>query len=246
MTRMWTAFMWGGISASAVVIGALAALFLKIPKRVIGWIMAFGTGTLIGAASFELIGDALNDGGIIPTAIGFTAGAVVYTLFDLLISSKGGAGRKRSAHSKPGGSSQSGLGIFAGTVMDAIPESIMLGASLLTGKGVSVVLIVSIFVSNIPEGLSSTVGLRGNNYTKSRIILMWLGVLLISALAALCGYLFLEQLPDEMAAAIGAFAGGGIIAMICSTMMPEAFEEGGPIVGFIASMGLLVSLLLDL
>lgn len=66
---MWTAFMWGGISASAVVIGALAALFLKIPKRVIGWIMAFGTGTLIGAATFELLGDALNDGGIIPTAI---------------------------------------------------------------------------------------------------------------------------------------------------------------------------------
>ncbi|MET3941227.1 ZIP family zinc transporter [Paenibacillus sp. PvP094] len=243
---MWAAFMWGGISASAVVIGALAALFLKIPKRVIGWIMAFGTGTLIGAASFELIGDALNDGGIIPTAIGFTAGAVVYTLFDLLISSKGGAGRKRSAHLKTGDSGQSGLGIFAGTVMDAIPESIMLGASLLTGKGVSVVLIVSIFVSNIPEGLSSTVGLRGNQYSKSRIIVMWLGVLLISALAALCGYLFLEQLPDEMAAAIGAFAGGGIIAMICSTMMPEAFEEGGPVVGFIASMGLLVSLLLDL
>ncbi|ETT32794.1 MULTISPECIES: ZIP family metal transporter [Paenibacillus] len=240
---MWTAFMWGGISASAVVIGALAALFLKIPKRVIGWIMAFGTGTLIGAATFELLGDALNDGGIIPTAIGFTAGAVVYTLFDLLVSAKGGAGRKRSANS--GDSNQSGLGIFAGTVMDAIPESIMLGASLLAGNGVSVVLVVSIFVSNIPEGLSSTVGLQGK-YSRGKIILMWLSVLLISAIAALGGYLFLEQLPEEMGAAIGAFAGGGIIAMICSTMMPEAFEEGGPIVGLIASMGLLVSLLLDL
>ncbi|WP_440109620.1 ZIP family metal transporter [Paenibacillus sp. QZ-Y1] len=243
---MWTAFMWGGISASAVVIGALAALFLKIPKRVIGWIMAFGTGTLIGAAAFELIGDALNDGGIVPTAIGFTAGAVVYTLFDLIISSKGGAGRKRSGEAGTGESNQSGLGIFAGTVMDAIPESIMLGASLLAGNGVSVVLVVSIFVSNIPEGLSSTVGLQRNKFTRSKIMFMWLGVLLISATAALGGYLFLEQLPDELGAAIGAFAGGGIIAMICSTMMPEAFEEGGPIVGFIASMGLLVSLLLDL
>jgi len=101
-------------------------------------------------------------------------------------------------------------------------------------------------VSNIPEGLSSTVGLQRNKYSRSKIILLWLGVLVISALAALGGYLLLEQLPDEMAAAIGAFAGGGIIAMICSTMMPEAFEEGGPVVGFIASMGLLVSLLLDL
>lgn len=129
--------------------------------------------------------------------------------------------------------------------MDAIPESIMLGASLLAGNGVSVVLVVSIFVSNIPEGLSSTVGLQGM-YSRGKIILMWLSVMLISALAALGGYLFLEQLPEEMGAAIGAFAGGGIIAMICSTMMPEAFEEGGPVVGLIASMGLLVSLLLDL
>ncbi|MGC5773162.1 ZIP family metal transporter [Paenibacillus pabuli] len=241
---MWTAFMWGGISASAVVIGALAALFLKIPRRIIGWIMAFGTGTLIGAATFELLGDALNDGGIIPTAIGFTAGAVVYTLFDLLISAKGGAGRKRSERKE--GTNQSGLGIFAGTVMDAIPESIMLGASLLAGNGVSVVLVVSIFVSNIPEGLSSTVGLQGSQYSRAKIMLMWLSVLLISAFAALGGYLFLEQLPKEMEAAIGAFAGGGIIAMICSTMMPEAFEEGGPVVGLIASMGLLVSLLLDI
>ncbi|MFE6075905.1 ZIP family metal transporter [Paenibacillus sp. NPDC057886] len=241
---MWTACMWGGISASAVVIGALAALFLKIPERVIGWIMAFGTGTLIGAATFELLGDALNDGGIVPTAIGFTAGAVVYTLFDLLISAKGGAGRKRSGKKEDW--NQSGLGIFAGTVMDAIPESIMLGASLLAGNGVSVVLVVSIFVSNIPEGLSSTFGLQGSKYSKGKILFMWLSVLLISALAALGGYLFLELLPEEMGAAIGAFAGGGIIAMICSTMMPEAFEEGGPVVGLIASMGLLVSLLLDL
>lgn len=130
--------------------------------------------------------------------------------------------------------------------MDAIPESIMLGASLLAGNGVSVVLVVSIFVSNIPEGLSSTVGLQGSKYSRAKIMLMWLSVLLISAFAALGGYLFLEQLPEEMSAAIGAFAGGGIIAMICSTMMPEAFEEGGPVVGLIASMGLLVSLLLDL
>ncbi|MBY0203473.1 zinc transporter, ZIP family [Paenibacillus polysaccharolyticus] len=241
---MWTALMWGGISASAVVIGALAALFMKIPKRVIGWIMAFGTGTLIGAATFELLGDALNDGGMLPTAVGFTAGAVVYTLFDWLISAKGGSNRKRS--SKKDSSQQSGLGIFAGTVMDAIPESIMLGASLLAGKGVSVVLVVSIFVSNIPEGLSSTAGLKNSKYSKGKILLMWLGVLLISALAAMGGYLFLEQLPKEIGAAIGAFAGGGIIAMLCSTMMPEAFEEGGPVVGLIASMGLLVSLLLDI
>lgn len=247
---MWSALLWGGISASAVVLGALAALFLRIDKRYIGWIMAFGVGTLIGAAAFELLGDALDDGGLSATAIGFTAGALVYTVFDLIVSRRGGSNRKRSGKNEDGSKSageadQSGLGIFAGTVMDAIPESIMLGASLLAGKGVSVVLVVSIFVSNIPEGLSSTVGLQKNGYSRRKIFVMWSVVLVVSALASMGGYLFLEQLSDEMKAAIGAFAGGGIIAMLCSTMMPEAFEEGGPVVGFIASMGLLTAILLD-
>ncbi|NMO95558.1 ZIP family metal transporter [Paenibacillus lemnae] len=244
---MWAALMWGGVSASAVIVGALVSLYMNIPKRVIGWIMAFGTGTLIGAAVFELLQDALKGGGTIATAIGFISGALVYTGFDLFISNKGGAHRKRSGRKeKPEQQqAQNGKAIFAGTVMDAIPESIMLGASLLTGKGVSLVLIVSIFLSNIPEGLSSTSGLRQSGYSRRKIVLMWGSVLILSALAAGGGYLFMEQLSNETEAAIGAFAGGGIIAMICSTMMPEAFEEGGPVVGFIASMGLLVSLLLD-
>ncbi|WP_172195307.1 ZIP family metal transporter [Saccharibacillus qingshengii] len=248
---MWSALLWGGISASAVVLGALAALFLRIKKRYIGWIMAFGVGTLIGAAAFELLGDALEDGGVLATGIGFTAGALVYTVFDLIVSRRGGSNRKRSGKDDSGSKAaggeadQSGLGIFAGTVMDAIPESIMLGASLIAGNGISVVLVVSIFVSNIPEGLSSTVGLQKNGYSRKKIFLMWGSVLLVSALAAMGGYLFFEQLSGEMKAAIGAFAGGGIIAMLCSTMMPEAFEEGGPAVGFIASMGLLTAILLD-
>ncbi|MCL9662366.1 ZIP family metal transporter [Paenibacillus hunanensis] len=273
---MWGALMWGAIAGSAVLLGAVVAAFFKIPKKIIGWIMAFGTGTLIGAASFELLEDAIEDGGLAATAIGFLVGAVVYTIFDLYVSSKGGANRKRSyvikqeisPTSKEGtaqqedqqastqdskankqgkdGKSQSGLGIFAGTVMDAIPESIMIGASLLTGQGVSAVLVVSIFVSNIPEGLSSTVGMQQSGFSRRKIFWMWLAVLTISALASMLGYLFLEMLPKELKAGIGAFAGGGIIAMLCSTMAPEAYEEGGPIVGLIASMGLLAALVLSI
>ncbi|WP_411346685.1 ZIP family metal transporter [Paenibacillus sp. WLX1005] len=324
--------MWGAIAGSAVLLGAVVAAFFKIPKRIIGWIMAFGTGTLIGAAAFELLGDAIQDGGLASTAIGFVVGAVVYTIFDLYISNKGGANRKRSYYGrgsnpkdddvdpaingisaaasnrakaasdritaavtdsgkgsgtndssgsfrqgaasvsrqedggsyasnkrkgKPagndnangkdgGGKSQSGLGIFAGTVMDAIPESIMIGASLLTGQGVSWVLVVSIFVSNIPEGLSSTVGMQQSGFSRRKIFWMWIVVLAISSAASMLGYLFLEMLPKEFKAGIGAFAGGGIIAMLCSTMAPEAYEEGGPIVGLIASLGLLAALVLSI
>ena len=240
---MWNAAMWGGISGSAVLIGALAAVFLPIKKKLIGFIMAFGTGVLIGAATYELLEESVYSGGILSTSLGFLAGAIIFTILDGIISKKGANDRKRSSQSET--NNQSGIALFIGTVMDAIPESIMIGASLISQSGVSVLLVIAIFISNIPEGLSSTVGLMKNNYSKKKIYLLWFAVLIISALSSLCGYVFLDQASEEVMAAIAAFAGGGIIAMVGSTMLPEAFEDGGSVTGLITALGLLTSLILN-
>jgi ZIP family zinc transporter len=243
---MWGAVLWGAVSGSAVLIGALMALFLPIRTKLIGFIMAFGTGVLIGAAAYELLDDSANEGGLVPTIIGFTAGAVVFTLFDWYISRKGGSGRKRSIRGTDGSQkSGGGLAIFAGTVLDAIPESIMIGASLISGQGVSLLLVIAIFISNIPEGLSSTAGLKQDGYSKSKVVLLWLGVLVISTLASGAGYTFMDHASGYTTALIASFAGGGIISMVSSSMMPEAYEDGGPLTGLVAALGMLCSLILD-
>lgn len=243
---MLNAVLWGAVSGSAVLIGALMALFLPIRTKLIGFIMAFGTGVLIGAAAYELLDDSANEGGLLPTIIGFTAGALVFTLFDWYISRKGGSGRKRSVRGAGGSQGNgSGLAIFAGTVLDAIPESIMIGASLISGQGVSLLLVIAIFISNIPEGLSSTAGLKQDGYSKSKVLLLWLGVLVISTLASGAGYSFMDHASGYTTAIIASFAGGGIISMVSSSMMPEAYKEGGPLTGFMAALGMLCSLILD-
>jgi zinc transporter, ZIP family len=239
---MWNAAMWGGISGSAVLIGALVAIFFPIKRKIIGFIMAFGTGVLIGAVAYELLEEPLQKGGIVATSIGFLSGAITFTLFDFLISQKGAHKRKRSNNMS---SSGAGLAIFIGTVMDAIPESIMIGASLAVEKTVSVLLVAAIFISNIPEGLSSTSGLLESGYSKMKVFILWLTVLIISAGSSWGGFSFFTHASDELMAGIASFAGGGIIAMIGSTMMPEAYEEGGPLTGLIVSIGLLVSLILN-
>ncbi|MDN4527680.1 ZIP family metal transporter [Fictibacillus fluitans] len=241
---MWIAAMWGAISGSAVLLGAIAAMALPIKKRVIGFIMSFGTGVLIGAATYELLGESVRSGGLLPTGSGFLVGAIVFTLLDFFISRKGGHQRKRSAGQSGAAKSGSGLAIFIGTVMDAIPESIMIGASLIENNNVSWLLVIAIFISNIPEGLSSTSGMLKSNMSKQKIMILWLTVLLISTFSAWGGYFFLENASEELMAIIASFAAGGIITMVGSTMMPEAFEEGGSIVGLIAAIGLLVSLIL--
>ncbi len=238
---MWNAALWGGIASSAVFIGALTGIFFTLHKRWVAVIMAFATGILLGAASFEMLGRSVNDGGMLPTSAGFLAGAVVFTFFDMLISKKGGHERKRSRENPEG---HSGLAILIGTLIDSIPESVIIGVNLLERQSVSWLLVVAVFISNLPEGLSSSIGLKKDGYSKGKILLMWMMVFLLSTFSSLAGYLLMEDASNLLIAGIAAFAAGGVVAMVSSTMMPEAYEEGGPIVGLITATGLLCSLML--
>ncbi|MBD8069688.1 ZIP family metal transporter [Bacillus sp. PS06] len=239
---MWNAFFWGCIAGSAVFIGALFGLFLTIKKKWIAAIMAFGTGVLIGAAAFELLEESIEKGGLLSTSIGFLIGALLFTIVDLVIAKKGGHERKRSGENPQG---HSGLAIFFGTLFDAIPESIIIGLSILESHTVSFLLVVAIFISNFPEGLSSSVGLKKDGYSKKKILSLWFIVLILSGISSFAGYTLFQDAAAVIVGGIGAFAAGGVIAMVSSTMLPEAFEEGGPIVGFITALGLLTSLIMS-
>ncbi|MEK3807259.1 ZIP family metal transporter [Metabacillus sp. SLBN-84] len=239
---MLQAALWGAFAGSSILLGALLGIYKEIPRRILGWIMSFGTGVLIGAASFELLRESVDDGGLMTASAGFIIGSLTFTISELLITKKGGSDRKRSNKNPE---NHSGVSIFIGTVIDAIPESVIIGVSLLQENAVSFLMVTAVFISNFPEGLSSSVGLRKDGYSKKKILTMWLIVLMLSSLSSFLGYTLLQQAGPDVIAGIGAFAAGGIIAMVASTMMPEAFEEGGPVVGFIASVGVLASLILS-
>ncbi|MBM7694209.1 ZIP family zinc transporter [Peribacillus deserti] len=236
---MLNAALWGGFASLSLFFGSLIALYFNLPKRVIGFIMAFGTGILIGTSCFDLLDEAVEKSGILTTSLIFLLGSAVFMLAELFINKKGGSHRKRSTK-KP--ENHSGLAIYLGTVMDAIPESIVIGISTIASGSVNLVFIAAIFISNFPESLSSSAGLRDDGYSKGKILTLWGSVVIVSAVSSVLGYVFLKNSPEAVIASIGAFGAGGLVAMVCSTMLPEAFEEGGPIVGFIASVGLIVSL----
>lgn len=244
---MGTALFWGAIAGSANLLGAIIVLIVTFPQRLIAYVMALGTGALIGVVSFELLGKAMEMGGLGVIALGFIGGAAIFTAFDALISRKGGMHRKRSGHGNEkllDSEEGSGLAIFIGTVMDAIPESAMIGLGIARGGGVGVALITAIFISNLPEAISSTTGLKKGGYSTKKVITMWVLVLIASTLSSFFGYWLLENAAESTQAIIASFAAGAIVAMIASTMMPEAHEKGGPIVGLITAIGIFITLLL--
>ncbi|MGY3355292.1 zinc transporter ZupT [Bradyrhizobium sp. GM0.4] len=155
------AALWGLLAGGALVIGAALAWFFSISQRLIAGVMAFGSGVLISALSFELMDEAYKRGGFLATSLGFLGGAAVYTAANIYISRRGARDRKRSGGPpSPQESENGGTAIAVGALLDGIPESIVIGVSMIQGGAVSLVAVIAIFLSNIPEGLSSAAGMK--------------------------------------------------------------------------------------
>lgn len=225
---------WALLGASSLLLGALIAFAVPIGDRLLGFIMAFGAGVLISAVAYELVEEAVTvaaDPYVV--GAGFAVGALVFFAGDVAID------RRLKGRSDRAG----GLGIVLGAVLDGIPESVVIGASLLTGETASVAVIVAVFLSNIPESISASSDLVRERWARSKVLLLWVVVVVASTLAAGVGYAALEGSSGSWIAAIQAFAAGGILTMLADEMIPEAFEytDHRKTVGLALAFGFAVS-----
>lgn len=212
---MTEAMAWSLLGASSLLIGAVIAFFAPIHRRLLGFILAFGAGVLISAVAYELIEEALAVAqGTRFVAVGFASGAVTFFAGDVAID--------RLLTRRAG--RVGGLGIVLGAVLDGIPESVVIGASLLTGETASMAVIVAVFLSNAPESIAASRELIAGGWSKPRVLSLWTIVVLVSTLAAGVGYVLLDDASGSWIAAIQAFAAGAILTMLTDEMVPEAFE----------------------
>lgn len=241
-TNVGAALGWGLLAASSVLLGGLFALWVTVGRRTLGLLMAFGAGVLVSAVAYELVEDAFDvAGGGGTVALGMLAGALAFYAGDALIDRMGGNDRKRSSGRQVAAASASGLAISLGIVLDGIPESVVLGLTLLDGSGVSLAMLAAVFLSNLPEGVAATTGLRTGGWSGRRILLLWAVVTLMSGIASLAGYAFASSASGTTIALVNSFAAGAILTMLADTMMPEAFEHGGRTVGLFTTCGFLVA-----
>ena len=238
---MWEAFGWGAVGASALLIGAVIAYQLSPSRRVIAVVMALGTGLLIGSVSFELVEEALKTQTVAWVALLVLVGAGAFTVGNWLLERRGGANRKDPEGAQAEGSP---MAIVLGSVLDGIPESFVLGLTVLLG-GVSVSLLAGVALSNLPEGMASSSGLKAAKWPRSRVMLMWSAVVLVSALSAAAGYLLLDPASGRTGALVQAFVAGALLAMLADTLLPEAYAVEGVLTGPLVVTGFAVSLALS-
>lgn len=234
---------WGLTAGGALVLGALVGLFVRVPQRVVAGVMAFGAGVLISALSFDLIDEAERTGGLVATVVGALGGALAYVAANVRLARRGAAHRKWSEDQQPSEQEHAGSGtaIAVGALLDGIPESVVLGLSLLGGGGVGVPVLAAIFISNLPEGLSSASGMKRSGRSLRYVLGVWSGIALASGIAGALGCLLLRDAGGASIAVITAVAAGAILAMVADTMIPEAFERTHLYAGLIATLGFLLA-----
>ncbi len=231
---MIEAALWSLVASSSLVIGGLIALRWDISSRWIGLIMGFGAGVLIAVLAVDLAIDAFQRSSNLVLAGGLLAGGVTFYAGDRLLARLGAEHRKSMGGRQAAGSA---VAIVLGIVLDGIPESAAIGVALIEGEEIGLAFVIAVFLSNLPESLAASSGLRRAGHSGARIIGLWLVVAAVCALAALAAFGLLEQEQQSLIAFVLAFAAGAILAMLASTMMPEAFEHAGRAVALVTVLG---------
>ena len=228
---MWSALGWGALAAVSVVLGALLGLARRWHDGVIGFVLAFGAGALLSSVAYELVEDGIHNGGPVPVGFGLAAGALAFYFAD------------RALERRTSGSS-GGLPLALGALLDGIPEQLVLGLGLGAGGGISLALLGSVFVSNLPEALGSAAAMREAGRTKGQIVTLWTIVAACCTASTVAGFALAEVLPAAAATGINGFAAGALLVMLTDSMIPDA-EKKAPgragletVLGFAAAMSL--------
>jgi ZIP family zinc transporter len=232
-------------AASGVLAGAILALTTRLGHRAIAAIMSVGAGVLLSIASFKIASEALPLAGVTSTVAGIIAGAAMFSIANAALATA--KDRKRCGECKPQPSEAeapgSGTSIALGTALDALPEALVLGVTLRAG-GPDLVLVVALALSNVPEALSGTAGMRLAMRSSTYVLSLWSGIALVTAATTALTFYLLSDLGPGATAILKAYGAGALIAMAAETMIPEAFHNGPRYSGVLAASGFAALILL--
>lgn len=232
---MQEALIYAVAAVTPLVFGAFLSTRIRISKRVLAVILAFASGSLLSALAYDLFGESFRTGGALAASAGLLIGAIFYILLNSWLTRQAHQAKKEGRNS---------LSLLATAAFDGIPENLVLGITLATGKP-SLALLVAIMVANFPEAFGGAESMRQHKYSNHFIMRTWIGVAVITAIPVLLGHSLLADIGTQQLSLVLAFAAGGLLAAVADTLMPEAYDEGGSWVAFATAAGFLLSFLLN-
>lgn len=245
---MLEAALWGFLAASSLMLGGAISVVVRVPPRVVAAILGFGAGVLISAVAFQLTEEAVKQGGRDAFVAGLALGAVTFWAGKRLMERKTGSLREHRRRAAEAASGEDGGGsasaIVLGASLDAVPESLAIGAGVALSGAPGLALIAAVFLSNLPEAIGASSGMRAGGRTGAHVLGIWLLLAVASGACAGLGYLALADAGGWISGSVQAFAGGAVLAMVADTMLPDAYLSGGDEIGLATVVGFAASYLM--
>jgi len=236
---------WSALATATLLIGMVLAYRNLVSLKWTGLIMGFGAGAIISATAYQLVLGAVveESGRFALVGVGMAVGALTFYFADKWVDHLGGEQRMDFDGGQAGGS---GTGILLGSLLDGVPESLVLGLSIAHSPQVSFAFVFAVAISNVPQGLGGTAGMLSSGWAKPRVTRLWLAVCGASILAAAIGYAAGQLVPGSTGALFDAIAAGALLVMLTDSMIPESFEHGGSETGLALTLGFGVALAMTL
>lgn len=222
---MLEAFGLGAAAQASLLLAGLAVFWITVPRTIVGVLAGIGAGGMIGAVAFDLIPESHHLEAW-QLALWMLVGVAIFWLGDWVVDKKFGTAGVGGA-----------MGIVVGSVVDGVPESLIFGIQIGTAFPISASFLAAVFISNIPQALAPSAALAKAGWTKKRVGLLWLGIVLACGVAAALGYLFTDLTSAASGDRAAALAAGGLLAMLTDSLMPFAFERGRNWAGAATAVG---------
>jgi zinc transporter, ZIP family len=239
---LWAqAAVWGTLAGSGLLVGLVSAYSAKPGHGAIARVMGFGAGALLATASIQLTISARLHAGTVKAVTFLLIGALLFSCVNAWLARCGAKNRKRCGECVPQENERdvpgSGVAIATGTMIDAVPEGLVLGISVAQGTAPAMAVVAGFFLANVPESLSGSAGMYLAGRSPRYILTVWGGATLITPIAAILGSVFFATASSEMAGILDAVSGGLLVAMAVESMIPEAFDKNPGFSGTIAVLG---------
>ena len=228
---------------------SLVFFFKKVNKGLIDTMLGFAAGVMTAASFFSLLKPSvelsvkLGYNGWLINGFGFMTGGLFVVLSDVLMS-------QYDKNKKTDDKLRRAALFTAAVTMHNIPEGLAVGVAFgsvalgapLTG---AVMLAVGIGLQNFPEGLcvSMPLYLSGKSRAKSFFIGQASGI--VEPFAGVLGALFAVTAQALLPIALS-FSAGAMISVVCSELIPEAFEGNKRLAQFGVIAGFTVMMTLDI
>lgn len=229
---MLEAFGWGFLAQSSLLVGGLLVCWVKVPTKLIGILGGFGAGAMIAAVAFDLLPESTAHIEAWQTGVWMLVGVAIFLVADAAVEKRFGSGGSGGA-----------MGIIVGSVVDGVPESLILGIQVGVGLPISLAFVAAIFISNFPQAIAPSADLVAANWGPRRLGQIWLLVVLACGVAAALGFLATDVSAAVQGDRAAAIAAGGLLAMLTNSLMPFSFERGGSLAGAATAVGFCLSVL---